>query len=378
MKLGKIILAIILLIVIVWVVVANTKKGPADVVTQEPIKIGVIMPLSGDAAAYGEPVNNGVKLAAQELNAADGIGGRQIELIIEDGKCNGKDAATAAQKLVSVDKVKYIIGGVCSSEVLGYAPITNTAGVLTISPGATNPKVSEAGDFVFRTALNDGARGVLIADYALKIAKKPALINEKTDFAQGLKESFMARAGEVGLKIVANEDFASDIKDFRAVLTKIKQSGADLIFINTQAPAGLVRIAQQARELGITAPFVASEFNSPEVIAGGKNTEGLVVVVAPELAAEGKAKSLVESYKTTYGKDISFPFYVAAAYDDLHLIANAITNVGDDPIKVKDFLYGLKDYDGTIGKISFDKNGDMTGVGFIFQKLENGKFVNIQ
>ena len=121
-----------------------------------PIKIGFIGPLTGEASPYGVDTLNGAKLAVDEINEAGGVNGRMIEIIAEDGRCTGTDAASAAQKLVNVDKVVAIVGGQCSGETLAAAPIAESAKVVMISPVSSSPDVTAAGDFIFRDYPSDG------------------------------------------------------------------------------------------------------------------------------------------------------------------------------------------------------------------------------
>lgn len=370
----KWILGVVVLAILVWVGVSMSDKSPVET---GPIKIGVIMPLSGDAAAYGEPITNGLRLAEKEINESGGVDGRLVQLIYEDGKCNGKDAASAAQKLINVDGVKFIIGGVCSGEVFGYAPITNAAKVLSITPGGSAPDIATLGDYVFRNSTNDASRGVIMADYVKSLYTKVAFITEKTDYTAGLRDSFGARATEIGLQIVADEELAGDSSDFRSALSKIKASGAEILFINVQTEANLIRIAEQARTLGITVPFISSELNSPTVAQAGPFIDGIVMAVAPGLATNGKASAFLRAYKQMFGEEPIYAFYTAAAYDDLNLFVQGIEKYGENTDKVKDYLYGVN-YDGAIGRYSFDRNGDITGVSFVLQRAENGSFVDLK
>src|SRR3989344_837891 len=344
---------VIWLVVVILVVVGLYKysSGPKVPVETGPIKIGFIGPLTGDAAAYGEVVKKGVEIAAEEINAAGGVNGRLVEIIYEDGKCNGKDSLSAAQKLVSVDKVKFIVDGDCSGGLLGSAGFLEQSKVLTLATIATNPDISAkfGGGYILRNAQNDAARGVLIADYAKSLYKNAAVISEQTDYAQGIKKTFVDQAVKNGLKIVADEDFVTDTKDFRSILTKIKGINPDVILINPQTGAAFVRIAKQARELGIKAPFIGSEFNGPEVVDAGGATEGVVVAIAPGLASAGKGKAYLDAYKAKHGNEPAYAYYSGAGYDALMLFADGIAKEGEDPTKVKDYLYGLESYSGTLG-----------------------------
>ncbi len=184
---------------VVWVVVALAviggawlllgNKGTANEKTTNtaPLKIGVVLPLSGDAAVYGEPARNILQMAAEEINAGDGVKGQKLELIIEDGKCNGKDAANAAQKLINVDKVKVMIGGWCSSESLAIVPIAAQNKVAMLSAGSSSPKLTGINPIFARNYPSDAAQGSVLADiaYTDKGWKNVAFIQEQTDYAQG-------------------------------------------------------------------------------------------------------------------------------------------------------------------------------------------------
>jgi len=368
------VVGIVVLAVIAIVAVSSSGKNSSQ---NGPIKIGVILPLSGDAATFGEPIGNGIRLAAKQINDAGGVNGKQIDLQFEDSKCDGQAAVSAAQKLINVDGVRFIIDDVCSGDVLANASVIDSAKVLAISPGATSPKISGVSQFVFRNAPSDAGRGVAIAALVMKSYKAPAIISEKTDYSQGLHDTYVAELTKQGMKTVSDETFGSDTTDFRSILLKVKASNPDVVFLNPQIPENLVRLATQARNIGIKAQFVASEFNDPTVTAAGTATEGMIIAVAPGLSQAGKGGELLAAYKTAYGTDATYPYYVGAAYDDLHLFVQGIDQVGNEPIKVRDYLHGLKSYQGTIGTYSFDSNGDIIGITFVFQKVVNGKAVNI-
>ena len=369
---------------LVWVVVAVVVIGGLWLLFTHkqiasdtgPIKIGFIAPLSGDAAAIGEPLQNGVKLAVDEINKAGGIKGRQIELISEDGKCTGQGAASAAQKLVNIDQVKYIIGGICSGESFSIVPITSAAKVLEITPGSSAPKLSQSGPYFMRNNPNDNVPGSALADYVQKNYKSAVVISENTDYAQGIAGVFVSESQKVGLNIADNENYDSNTTDFRSILVKVKGANPDVIFINAQTPANFLRIAQQARQVGINSAFVAAVFNDKTTISSAV-ANGTVFAVVPGLATDGKGADFSAKYKAVYGQDSTYPFYSGAAYDDVYLLAQAITAVGTDPTNVEVYLHGLNSYTGTIGTYSFDQNGDMVGIGSILQKVVDGKLVTL-
>lgn len=363
----------IVVVVIIVVSVANKKQSETGL-----IKIGFIGPLSGDAAVFGEPVVNGIKLAEKRINEEGGINGRQVSVIFEDGKCDGAVAVSAAQKLINIDGVKFMIDGVCSGEVLATAPVVDSAKVLIISPSATSPKISGISPYVFRNAPSDAERGKAIANLLMKTYKRPAIISEQTDYSQGISSTFISELQDNNVVLVANETYASDITDFRSILTKIKQAKPDAILFNPQTPANLIRLVQQAHTLGIVAQFYTSEFNDPTVVGAGSSVEGMIIGVAPGLSNEGMGKDFLDAYKSVYGKEATYPYYAGAAYDALRLFADGIAKNGYDSTKVRDYLLNLKNYDGIIGKYSFKSNGDVSGIGFVFQKVVNGKLISVE
>lgn len=357
-----------------WWFYSNGNSTPAET---GPIKIGFIGPLTGDAAAYGEPVKDGIELAVEEINKSGGVNGRQISMIYEDGKCDGQAGASATQKLVNIDGVKYIIGGTCSAETFAAIPIASAAQVFVISPSASAPKLAGISPLFVRNNPNDNVPGVALADYWGKLYKKVAVISEKTDYAQGLKGVFITQAQKNGLQIVSTQDYDSNTTDFRTILLAVKNANPDAVFINPQTPANMVRIAQQGRTLGLKAAFASAAFNDAKTVGAGSFMEGMVLAVPPGLALSGKGAAFTANYKAKYGTESPFPFYSGSSYDDVYLLAQAISSVGDNPTKVARYLYSLPSYTGTLGTYHFDQNGDLAGITSILQKILNGKAVNL-
>ncbi len=369
-----------------WIVVAVVVIGggwwflsssSSNTALTGPIKIGFIGPLTGDAAAYGEPTQNAVKLAVDELNKAGGVSGRQLEVIYEDGKCTGQDAASAAQKLVNVDHVKYIIGGMCSGETFSIIPIASPAKVFVISPVSSAPKLSGSSPYFLRNNPSDNQPATALADYLAKSYKKIAIISENTDYAQGLRTVFNAEVQKDGVAIVSDESYDSNTTDFRSLLTKVKGANPDAIFIDSQTSANLLRIAQQTHQLNISTQLASAVFNDPATVGAGAVVNGLVLADPPGLSMEGRGPAFLTSYQTAYGSPPTYQFYAGAAYDDVYLIAQAITNVGDDSTKVVQYLHQLSSFTGAIGTYHFDQDGDFVGINSILQQIQNGKVVNL-
>lgn len=348
-----------------------------DAQIDEPITIGFVAPLTGDAAAFGEDAQKGVQLAVDEINNAGGINGRAARVVYEDGKCDGKEAANAAQKLVNVDKVKYIIGGACSGEALAMLPITSAANVLLLSPSASAPKLSGASPYFVRNYPNDAAPGADLAKYASRAYETVAVVSENTEYALGLREVFVREAEKNGLKVVMNEAFVENTTDFRTLLLKVRATNPDVLFINPQNGSGVARIAMQARQLGITADFLGISYTGPDVLAAGDAVESMVFAVAPGLA-EDKGMQLIKKYEERYGTKPAYPYVVGAAYDHVYLLKKAVESRGDDATDVASYLRTMPVFPGTIGTYSFDNNGDVVGIEQVFQTVRDGKIVALE
>src|SRR3989344_5154531 len=304
-----------------FVLTACAGVGPyGDKTAAGSLKIGFVGALTGDAAAYGDPSQKGVQLAVEELNAAGGIKGRQLVVIYEDAKCNGRDATTALQKLINVDQVKIVIGGSCSGETLPMAPIAENNQLLLFSPLATSPRITNAGDFIFRNAPSDALAGDALAKGAYNTFKykKVALISENTDYAQGLREVFSKKFKELGGEIVADENYNPELTDFRAQLVKIKQTKPKALLINSQGPQTGSLIAIQARELALNVPILTNEVlgSTAGIKHAGDAVNGMVWA-QPALDEESSpvTKQFLAAYRAKYNEEPSYPFYAATSYD---------------------------------------------------------------
>lgn len=371
---------IIVLLVIAGYQMLKKPQVALELSLKEPIKIGFIGPLTGDAASIAEPARNSIAIAVEEINSSSGIDGRMIAIIYEDGKCNGKDAVNAAQKLVNVDKVKIIIGGLCSGESLSILPITEPAKILVLSPTASSPELTGAGKFFFRNNPSDADGGKALAKLIIEKYKKAAIISENTDYAQALGKVFVNSFRSLGGEVVANESFASETRDFRSLLTKIKAANPEAILINPQSDITGGTIIKQAKELGITAPLYGNTLlaGSKAIEIAGASAEGMILIDAPGLSDNNpKAVKLLSDYRSRYGKT-TLEFYIGAAYDDVYILAQAISEVGTDTEKIRDYLHGIKNYNGVIGTYGFDENGDLAGIKYTVKEIKNGKATEVK
>lgn len=356
---------------------AQTVRSPSNETLE--VVLGAMFPLTGDGAAYGEPLSRQLQIAVDELNAAGGIAGKKVRIILEDSKCNPKDGANAANKLINIDKVKVIFGGACSGETLGAAPIAEQNKVILLSPSATSPDLTTAGDYIFRTAPSDANAGGVAAEVALDEGfETAAIINENTDYAQGLRRVFDKVFTEGGGKIVAVESYNPDEADFKTHILKIKEKDPDLIYIVPQAPPKGVLLIKQLHEQGLTSQLMTAEvlIGRDVVKEHGKEMEGLVGIEQAFDEKGALAQQSIGAYRTKYGEP-PYPFYQAATRDALYLITDAIKEYGLDTEKIKKKLYETKDWDGAVGKLTIDEHGDAL-VGYSVKEVRDGKLVELE
>lgn len=378
---------VVVAIVIIIVVVARTPAtGPTVDLPQGPIKIGVVLPLTGGAAAYGIPLRRSGELAVQEVNAAGGIAGHQVEVIWQDGKCDPKDATAAAQKLINIDGVKIIFGGACSSETLAMAPIAEEAKVILMSPSATSPDVTTAGAFIFRTSPSDAHAGAIAAQYAYNKmdAVKAAVISENKDYAQGLRRVFKENFTKLGGEVVADETYNPGDNDFRTQILKIKNAKPDVIYIVPQDPPPGLLIMKQLNARGVTAPkrLTAEVLIGRNVVAENKTLMEGLTGIEPWFDEKGElAAALIKKYKDAYNEEQPFPSFQANMYSQFFLIKEAIEQYGLDTEKIRDWLYGVKEWKHALGSLTFDQNGDITdpqGLPYSIKEADGGELKEVE
>ena len=188
----------------------------------DPFTIGVMESVTGPGETYGRVAVQAKQVAVDEINEAGGINGRMLELIVEDSKCNAQDSITAYNKLTDVDGVKIILGTSCSGAMLGAAPLAEAEGVILFSGLATNPDIATAGDYLFRTSMNDAQLGIDTGNVMWADGRRTvATITEATDYAEGVRLTSVAQFEKQGGRVVAEERYASDATDFRTQLTKL-------------------------------------------------------------------------------------------------------------------------------------------------------------
>jgi branched-chain amino acid transport system substrate-binding protein len=371
-KTTKTILWLVVVIIILVGIWYGVSRKPIAPTTKEPIKIGAILPLTGEAAVWGENVKTGIELAKEEINKKGGINGRKLEIIYEDGQCDSKTGVSAAQKLITVDKVQVIIGEVCSSVTLAIAPIANQNKVVLITPASSADSISQAGEYIFRNYPRNSQFLDKIIELIEKLNKKKiAILFVNNDYGVGLKDYALQKISKE--KIVLVEGHDQKETDFRTTLTKLKSFNPDAVILATYYEDGAL-ILKQAKEMKINALFLGTDaFDDPKVIEIAKEAaEGLIFsAVKPE--AGPKFSEFKKAYIEKYNKE---PVFLSDfAYDTLNIIVEAIEKGNYKGEDIKNYLYSIKNFPGASNLISFDENGDLINPSFTLKTIKNGKIV---
>ncbi len=342
--------------------VAACGDGDSD----RPYRIGVMESLTGPGETYGNVAVRAKQMAADEINAAGGIDGRMLELIVEDSKCSALDAITAYQKLTNVDERKIILGTSCSGAMLGVAPLAEDDGVILFSGLASNPDIANAGDYIFRTQISDIEVGIrtgnaLWADGIRKLAT----ITEETDYAEGVRRSSVAQFEENGGEVVAAERFSSDITDFRSQLTKLFAAEPDALHIAPQSEFAAGTIIKQARELGYQGPIYGETITvgATALEIAGEAATGVKAITATPDPNNEKAQEVLANFRERYDY-ITLPWHLGSAYDDVYITAECLSRTKDDQDAdgFRDCLYEIT-WSGALGDdYSFDEKGEVVGL----------------
>jgi len=335
---------------------------------QDTVKIGFFAPITGPAAVDGTSAKNAVEIGVKEVNAAGGIKGKKVELIVYDDRMKTEEAVAIANKLIEKDKVAGVVSGSYSGPTRVTAPIFQKAGMpmvagYAVHPDVTwDPKAKKPNDFIFRNGFLGEIEGAAAAEFAVKNlkAKKMSLIFMDNDFGRAISAGFAAHAEKLGASILTKQMYKfPGEKDFRPFLTRIKEGNPDLIFAAgyyNEAAA----IVRQSKELGIKSTIMGEEgFDSPKFLEiAGPTAEG--VIIATNLDRDDPrplVQNFLKSYRQAYGHDADM--VGASSYDAFKILVAAIEKAGTNAKAIQKALLDTKDYNGLTGKITRFVQGEV-------------------
>lgn len=342
----------------------------------EPIraKIGVISIITGQGAAYGEAITNGIKLARDEVNAKGDV---LIDLKIEDSSGKQEQALAAAQKLINSEKVVAIIGPTLSNEMFAAGPEANASGVPIMGTSTTAKGIPQIGKFVFRNSMPESQAIPASVGQAVKKynIKKVALLYGNDDaFTKSGFDTMKEVAEKLKLNIVTIQEFQKGQADYKAQLTKIASLAPDAVLCSALYNEGGVILAQ-ARKMGLSVPFVGGNgFNSPKVIEIAKEAAEGLIVATPWFGEKNdpKVKAFSAKYEKAYGKKPDQ--FAAQAYDAFYIMTDALKAAGTaDRAKLRDALAATRNFQGVVGTFSFDAERDVVMTPSVLV-VKSGKF----
>jgi branched-chain amino acid transport system substrate-binding protein len=353
--------------------------GCAEESGQSEYQIGSVLPLTGSAAVWGQNAQRGMNLALEEINSEGGINGEEIEIIYKDSQSEPKVATSALQNLLATQDVPVVIGDIASSSVLAMAPIAEKNEVVLLSPGASNPKISDAGEYIFRNWHSDAMEGEAGAEYAYdKLGwRDVAILNVNNAYGVGLADVFTETFESLEGEVAVRAPFPQGATDVRAQISKIDNANPDGIYMPGYPPEMATALIQM-EELGVDLPVLSTQsFDDPEIIKrAGDAAEGVIFSIPkPPDTSRSVVSHFQEAYTAEYGEK---PGVTSdTGYDAVRMIARAFENGATTAPEIKTYLDTLKGFPGAVGLTTFNEDGDMKR-DFTFLEIKSGKQVRAQ
>ncbi len=343
-----------------------------------PIRVGYYGDLSGRTSSFGQSTKNAIELAADEINKAGGINGRQIQIIVEDDQGEPAKAATVVTKLINQDRVEAILGEVASSNTLAAAPKAQESHIPMITPSSTNPAVTKVGDFIFRVCFIDPFQGEVMAKFAtnsLKAKRAAILYDFNSDYSRGLQQFFKRSFTALGGTIVTEQSYTQGDRDFSGQLTAIRAANPDVIYApGYYGEVGV--IAKQTKQLGIKAPLLGGDgWDAPQLWElGGDALTGSYISNHYSVDDPSPAiQKFVNDYRSRFN---AVPDALAAlGFDAMRVLADAIRRAGTtERQKLRDAIAQTSNFPGVTGAITINAERNAVKPAVVL-KLQDGKFV---
>jgi len=349
---------------------------PRPVPTPVALQIGVGGPMTGPDAVFGQQLRNGVDQALEDMNAKGGILGKKLKLALGDDAADPKQGVSVANRFVS-DGIKFVIGHFNSSVTMPATDIYDENEILDITPASTNPMITDRGfETIFRTCGRDDQQAEVAAKYLATLPNlKIAFLHDKTTYGKGLVDETRKDLLALGIADVLYEGVNKGEKDYSAVVSKLKASGATIVYWGGyHTEAGL--IVRQMRDQGVTATLMAGDgIASDEYAAiGGPGIEGTLMTFPPDPRNRPEAAEVVARYRAKNINPETYTLYSYAAVEVIKQAAEAAKTL--DPVEVAKAIHSGMMFKTVIGDISYDKKGDVTRADytiFVWRKGPDGK-----
>ena len=347
----------------------------------ETVKLGVAGAHSGDLASYGIPSVRAAELVVKEINSKGGVLGREVQLLVEDDVCKPEVATNTATRLIS-QGVHVVIGHICSGATKAALGIYNDSKIVTMSPSATNPDLTQSGryPYFFRTIASDDAQARLETDFALDVLKlkKIAVIHDKGDYGKGIAEfakKFLEESGRA--EVVLYEGVTPGAMDYSAIVQKIKRFKAEAVIYGGYHPEA-AKIIKQMRKKRMKTIFISDDGVKDDIFikVAGKNAEGVYATGPKDVSANPMAVAANEAHKKEYGAEPGAFFL--NAYSAALALLNAVEKAGKTDYNAVSHALRTEYVDTPLGKIRFDERGDTIGIGFSMYQVRNGVYVELK
>jgi len=345
----------------------------------QEIKVAVVGAMSGPVAQWGDMEFNGARQAIKDINAKGGVKGDTLVAVEYDDACDPKQAVAVANKIVN-DGIKYVIGHLCSSSTQPASDIYEDEGILMITPGATNPELTQRGyQMIMRTAGLDSAQGPTAAKYILETVKpqRIAILHDKQQYGEGLARSVQDGLKKGGANVVFFDGITAGEKDFSALLARLQKENIDFVYYGGYYPE-MGQMLRQARAIGLKTQFMGPEGvgNASLSNIAGDAGEGMLVTMPKSYDQEASNKAIVDALKADK-KDASGP-YVWITYAAVQSLATGMERSGST--EPADIIKDLKEHgaDTVIGPLNWDEKGDLKGFDFgVFQWHADGSSTSV-
>ena len=364
---------LLIVLAVVLVFAGCAKKG------EEVIRIGVAGAHSGDLASYGLPSVKAAELVTEMYNDKGGINGKKIQLFIEDDQCKPEIATNTASKLVG-EKVVAVQGHICSGATKAALGIYKDSNIITISPSATNPPLTQSGDYpnFFRTIAPDDAQAVTAVNFIVNDLglKTLAVLHDKGDYGKGFADLCKEAAEAAGIKVLLYEGVNPGAPDYSAVVNNIGNAKPEGIIWGGYHPEAS-KLVQQMKDKGMDLPFIGPDGVKDDTFieVAGRYAEGVYATGPIDTSSNPMAIKAVEDHKKKYGEEPGAFFL--NAYAATIAIYNAIEKAGSTDYTAVSNALRAEYVETPLGKISFDSRGDAIGIGFSVYQVQNGKYVSV-
>ena len=353
----------------IYIVGDKGEKNNSDI-----INIAVVGPMTGQQATFGAQMRAGVEQAVNDVNASGGVLGKQIKLAIGDDACDPKQAVAVANKMAGKD-IKLVVGHFCSGSSIPASKVYSEENIVMISPGSTNPKLTDEGDYnVFRTCGRDDQQGAVAGKYIAEHfnGKRIAVIHDKTAYGKGLADETKKSMDKAGLSEALYEAYTAGEKDYSALVSKLKSEAIDVLFVGGyHTEAGL--IMRQMRQQGMSTVLISGDALTTSEYWGitGKDGEGTLMTFSPDPRKNPAAADVVKSMRA---KNIEPEGYNLYSYGAVQAWVAAVTSAkSTEPKKVAATLRSTS-VETVLGRIGFDKNGDVNAPGYVMYEWKGGTY----